>query len=248
MALGLQDAPIFRENWLNQESMPKQEKKMKGSTGLLAPIIRMLSNRFQRFYFRAVESAGHHKRDILVGRVETARDGLEEAKAQFQTALEKFSTLTDYDGGDLEDVYRNLKIELEYSKSKALAVSDRIDAVQEVAEALFAEWEEELDQYTNRSLRTASRSKLKQTQQMYGQLITAMRRAETKIDPVLRVFQDQVLFLKHNLNAQAINHLESELVTMSVGVAGLITAMERSIDRANSFMHNLNGQKALSSE
>ena len=215
---------------------------------LLAPIVRSLTARFQRLYFRARESAGHHKRDILAARVENARDGLEEAKEQFQNALEKFSALTDFDGGALEDVYRQLKVEFDYSKSKALAVTDRIDAVQEVAEALFAEWEGELEQYSNRSLRSASRLKLKQTQQTYVQLITAMRRAEAKIDPVLSVFQDQTLFLKHNLNAKAIAHLESELATLSVGVAGLITAMERSIDRANSFMRDLNGQKALPSE
>ncbi len=228
--------------------MPKHDYKPENSTGLLGPLIRLLSARFQRFYFRAVESVGHHKRDILVSRVENARDGLEEAKVQFQTALEKFSALTEFDGGPLEDVYRQLKVEFDYSKSKALAVSDRIDAVQEVAEALFAEWEDELEQYTNRSLRNASRMKLKQTQQMYGQLLTAMRRAESKIGPVLGVFQDQVLFLKHNLNAQAINHLESELVSLSIGVSGLITAMERSIDRANTFMHNMAGQKALPPE
>jgi len=228
--------------------MPKQDPKDDITSHLLAPLVRTLAARFQRFYFRARESVGHHKRDILVARVENARDGLEEAKEQFQNALEKFSALTDFDGGALEDVYRQLKVEFDYSRSKALAVSDRIDAVQEVAEALFAEWEGELEQYTNRGLRSASRLKLKQTQQMYVQLITAMRRAESKIDPVLSVFQDQVLFLKHNLNAQAIAHLESELGTLTVGVAGLIAAMERSIDRANSFMRDFNGQKALSSD
>lgn len=215
---------------------------------LLTPMLRFLAAKFHRFYFRAVESVGHHKRDILIARVENARDGLEEAKQQFQNALEKFSTLTEFDGGELEDIYRQLKIEFDYSKSKALAVSDRIDAVHDVADALFAEWEEELEQYTNRTLRSASRMKLKQTQQMYGQLLSAMRRAESKIDPVLRVFQDQVLFLKHNLNAQAIASLEGELVTLTVGVAGLISAMERSIERANAFMRNLNGQKVLATE
>jgi len=228
--------------------MPKQFSKQDNSLGLLAPLVRMLSARFQRFYFRAIESAGHHKRDILVSRVADARDGLEDAKSQFQNALEKFSALIEFDGGPLEDVYRQLKVEFDYSKSRAAAVSDRIDAVQEVAEALFAEWEDELEQYSNRSLRNTSRLKLKQTQQMYGQLLSAMRRAESKIGPVLGVFQDQVLFLKHNLNAQAIAHLESELTTLTTGVSGLITAMERSIDRANSFMQNMNGQKALPSE
>jgi len=228
--------------------MPKHNPKDEPSFNLLAPIARALAAKFQRFYFKARESAGYHKRDILVARVENTRDVLEETKDQFQTALEKFSSLIEFDGGNLEDTYRQLKVELDYSKSKAFAVSDRIDAVQEVAEALFAEWEEELEQYSNRSLRNASRMKLRQTQQMYAQLMTAMRRAESKIEPVLSVFQDQVLFLKHNLNAKAIAHLESELVTLSTGVAGLITAMERSIDRANTFMQNFSEQKSLTSD
>lgn len=212
---------------------------------LLSPLARYLFSQCQKIYFRAVESAGHHKRDILVARVENARDSLEEAKEQFQSALDKFSALTHFDGGDLEDLYRQLKIEFDYSQAKALAVKDRIDAVQDVAEALFAEWEAELEQYSNRSLRSSSRQKLKLTQQHYGQLISAMRRAESKIEPVLRVFQDQVLYLKHNLNAKAIASLEHELGAMSVGVTGLIGAMERSISRANEFMYSLNGQKAL---
>lgn len=216
--------------------------------GILAPLVRYLTSQCQKVYFRAVESVGKHKRDLLIARVEHARDGLEEAKVQFQCALERFSALTEFDGGELEDVYRQLKFEFDYSKSKALAVKDRIDAVQDVAEALFNEWEQELEDYTNRSLRSSSRQKLKQTQQLYGQLISAMRRAESKIDPVLRVFQDQVLFLKHNLNAQAVAALQGELTTMSIGVAGLITAMERSIDRANLFMQTMAPQKALPAE
>jgi hypothetical protein len=214
---------------------------------VLSPLARYLVAQCQKIYFRAVESTGRHKRDILVARVENARDSLEDAKEQFQSALEKFSVLAQFDGGDLEDLYRQLKIEFDYSTAKALAVKDRIDAVQDVAEALFAEWEAELEQYSNRSLKSASRQKLKLTQQHYGQLIAAMRRAESKIEPVLRVFQDQVLFLKHNLNAKAIASLEHELALMSAGVAGLIGAMEKSIGRANDFVHSLNGRKALPS-
>ncbi|CAL1241475.1 DUF2959 domain-containing protein [Candidatus Methylocalor cossyra] len=211
----------------------------------LEPLAKYVIGACQKIYFRVIESAGHHKRDILVARVESARDCLAEAKEQFQTALDKFSALTHFDGGDLEDLYRQLKIEFDYSRAKALAVKDRIDAVQDVAEALFAEWEAELAQYSSRALRSSSRQKLKLTRQHYGQLIAAMRRAESKIDPVLHAFQDQVLYLKHNLNAKAIASLEHELTAMSVGVSGLIGAMERSISRANEFMYSLNGRKSL---
>lgn len=217
---------------------------------LFATLTKYLVAQCQKLYFRAVESTGHHKRDILVTRVEQARDSLEEAKAQFQTALDKFSQLAQFDGGDLGDVYRQLKVEYDYSQARAQAVQDRVDAVETVALALFNEWEAELEQYTNRSLKSSSRQKLKVTQQHYGHLITAMRRAEDKIDPVLRVFHDQVLYLKHNLNARAIASLEHELQAMSAGVSGLIVAMERSITRANSFVESLHGTppKALPSK
>jgi hypothetical protein len=215
------------------------------SRSVIAPLARLLVSGCQKIYFRAIESVGRHKRDILILRVETARDTLEEAKQQFQSALDKFSALTRFDGAGLEDLYRQLKIEFDYSRAKAEAVKDRIDAVQDVAMALFAEWEDELEQYSNRSLRSSSRQKLKLTQQHCAQLISAMRRAEAKIDPVLRVFQDQVLFLKHNLNANAIASLENELVTMTISISGLITAMERSISRADAFVNALNGQRAL---
>lgn len=234
-------------------SAPSMKNKQPPQTSLLTrlgrqvwnPLAHYLSSQCHKLYFQVIEATGHHKRDILISRVENARDSLEDAKGQFQNALEKFSALTRFQGGDLEEVYRQLKMEYDYSKSRALAVKDRIDAVEEVAEALFGEWEDELDQYTNRSLRSSSRQKLKQTRQHYGQLLTAMQRAESRIEPVINVFQDQVLFLKHNLNAQAIASLENELSAMTVNVASLIEAMERSISRANDFVDSLNRQKAL---
>jgi hypothetical protein len=226
---------------------PDSNRDYSGSS-LLTPLLRFIANKCQRFYFRAVESVGHHKRDILIGRVENARDGLRDAKEQFRNALEKFTELTEFEGGELENVYREVKLEFDYSYAKALAVRDRIDAVQDVAEALFSEWEDELGEYSNRALRNASRQKMKQTQQLYGQLISAMRKAEGKIEPVLRVFHDQVLFLKHNLNAQAVAALQGELMALSVGVAGLITAMEQSINRADDFMSTMSNQKALPSK
>lgn len=201
--------------------------------------------RFRAFYFNAQESIGQPKRDIIVHRVEEARNSLEDAKQQFQCALGKFSTITQFDGGDIEDMYRQLKGELARSQARADAVSNRIRAIETVGDALFDEWQSELDYYSNRSLRSHSRQKLKTTRQYYDRLIKAMLRAESKIQPVLSAFQDQVLFLKHNLNAEAISSLQNELVAVGINVATLITAMEKSIIEANAFMNTLVDRKAL---
>lgn len=227
------------------ERKPPSPPSDGGTMGLLRPLVRFLEERFQGWYFRAVESMGYHKRDILIGRVETARDGFEEAKEQFQSALEKFSYLTHFHGGELENAYNDLKAEYDYSKAKADGVRDRIHAIQAVGDALFEEWREELEQYKNRALKASSRQQLRTTHQHYTQLVAAMNKAESRIEPVLAAFRDQVLFLKHNLNAQAIASLEDELGVISINVAGLVQAMERSISEANLFMDSLTRQKSL---
>ena len=193
----------------------------------------------QKVYYNTMEALGYHKREILVERVEGSRDAQQEAKEQFESALEKFRTVVDYSGGDLEKIYKQLKTELERSESKAKAVKNHIRNVEDVGDALFKEWEKELEQYSNEKLLRASESKLEQTREKYTQLIEAMKRAEEKIEPVLVAFRDQVLFLKHNLNAQAVASLHDELILVEADIASLIKEMEASIAEADAFINSM---------
>jgi len=190
----------------------------------------------QSTYYKTMEKFGYHKRDILVNRVEDARDAQQEAKDQFKSALEKFSAVMDFSGGQLEEKYKNLNAELENSESKAKDVRKGIETTEDVAEALFKEWESELSQYTNDNLRRVSEQKLGETRKRYSRLIKAMKRAEAKIQPVLSAFRDQVLFLKHNLNAQAIASLHNELASVEADITSLIKEMEASIAEADAFI------------
>ena len=56
------------------------------------------------------------------------------------------------------------------------------------------------------------------------------------MDPVLAKFKDQVLFLKHNLNAQAISSLKGELVSVEGNVELLIKELNASIKEADAFI------------
>lgn len=202
----------------------------------------MLSVGCQSMYYGAWEKLGWHKRDILVDRVEEARDSQEAAKDQFRSALDRFSEVLGYRGGDLEDKYKQLKAELDRSESRAQDVRKRITAVANVAEALFDEWADELDKYSSQNLRRKSQEQLHATRGRYDQLIGAMRRAESKIEPVLVPLRDQVLFIKHNLNAQAISSLHGELAKIETDVASLIKDMEASIAEANEFIEAMTGE------
>lgn len=203
---------------------------------LLFSFVALLQVACSTAYYNTMETFGIHKRDILVDRVDDARDSQQEAKEQFQSTLEQFSSVVNFDGGELEKTYKSLRDELESSEKKAEAVSDHIDSVEKVAKDLFKEWRGELKQYSSASLRTQSERQLNQTEQRYEKLMAAMRRAEALIEPVLEPFRDQVLFLKHNLNAQAIAALQGELVKVENDTTRLIAELETSIAAADRFI------------
>jgi hypothetical protein len=193
----------------------------------------------QTIQYEALEAVGIEKRNILESRVEAASEAQDEAGEQFETTLERFRSVVEFDGGDLERAYRRLNREYERSVDRAEVVTQRIEAVERVAEDLFAEWEEELERYSSADLRASSRELLAQTRTRYASMIRAMRRAERTIDPVLQAFEDQVLFLKHNLNSMAVDAIRGELGEIEAETENLLAAMRDSIEEADRFIETL---------
>ena len=193
----------------------------------------------EKTYYGTMEAFGVHKRDILVDRVEEARDDQEDAKEEFQSALDKFSNVVAFEGGSLRARYDELNSQLKRCEGKAGDVRNRITSIESVAEALFREWEAELQQYSSADLRRRSEESLERTRDRYNDLIRAMKRAESKMGPVLAAFNDQVLFLKHNLNAQAVASLQGEVAEIEDEVAELIAEMNTAIAEANAFIDDM---------
>ena len=193
----------------------------------------------QSAYYAAAEKVGYAKRDILVSRVESARDAQVDAKEEITDALTQFRKVVNVDGGELEARYKSLAAQLEDSEDAAQAVSKRIRDVEDVAGALFKEWNEELAQYSNANLRTKSEKQLRETRARYDQMIGAMKRAESRLEPALQPLRDQVLFLKHNLNARAVAGLKGEVATVDAQVNRLVADLNRAIAEADRFIAGL---------
>lgn len=190
-------------------------------------------------YYGAMEKVGVHKRDILVDRVKGARDSQAEAQEQFKSALEQFGAVVQLKDTDLKKAYETLNAEYEDCENAAENVSSRIDKVESVADALFREWREELRLYQNPELRNSSQRQLEATKSRYANMLASMHQAEKSMAPVLRIFHDNVLFLKHNLNAQAIGALQSEFSTLQGKIDGLIQKMHAAIESSDRFIADL---------
>jgi len=215
---------------------------MKKLALLSAPILAMTLSLSgcQSAYYSAMESVGLHKRDILVDRVEETKESQEESQEEFQSALERLTTLIDFEGGELQDTYNQLNDDYESSLQAANDVTNNINKVEDVAEALFEEWADELEQYKSASLKRESSKKLNTTQRQFDQLLRSMRSAESKMEPVLSSLRDNVLYLKHNLNAQAVSAIKGEFTNLKRDIKVLMDDMNKSIADSNKFIEQMN--------
>ncbi|WP_379944864.1 DUF2959 domain-containing protein [Marinobacter sp. LM1] len=208
----------------------------RSTSWLMALMAAALMSGCSTVYYNAMEKLGFEKRDILVDRVGEARDAQSDAQETFRSSLARFQSVVDTPDTELKTKYEEVRDAYEDSEDAAEEVRDRIDAVEDVSQALFAEWEAELDRYESASLRRSSEQQLRETRSQYDQLIRRMHQAEARMEPVLQAFEDQMLYLKHNLNAQAIGALENELGRIRSDVDTLIRNMEASIAESEAFI------------
>lgn len=175
-------------------------------------------------------------RDLLVDRVEAARDSQHDAAEQFQDALTEFKAVVGLEESDLERQYKKLNAAHKRSQAAADDINKRVDRVVSASNRLLDEWRAELDDYNDPTLRRIAETQFDQTREHATRLIASMRQTEERMQPVLASFQDQVLYLKHNLNLSAIAALEGEASTIESNVDVLIADMNRSIAEADAFI------------
>jgi hypothetical protein len=190
-------------------------------------------------YYTGMEKVGFHKRDIMVDRVKGVQDSQKEAQEKFKSALEHFGTLVTIKDNNLKKAYEKFNDEYEDAKEAAENLGSRIDQLEDVSLALFEEWEEELALYTNEKLKAQSKKQLNDTREKYTNMMRAMKSSQKSMTPILATFQDNVLILKHSLNAQAIGALQGEFGTLKKEIAALISQMNQSIKASDAFIKQM---------
>jgi len=190
-------------------------------------------------YYAAMEKVGKEKRDILASRIAEGKKDQEKAREQFKTTLEAFQALTGFDGGDLEKTYKKLNNKFENAEARAKDVREQIASIEKVSQDLFKEWGAEIGTMSNGQMQLESRNMLRDTQRRQAALMDKMRDSERRMQPVLKIFRDQVLFLKHNLNARAIRSLKNTAVQLDTQVTSLVKDIDVSIAEADAFIASL---------
>jgi hypothetical protein len=206
---------------------------------VLMTVVLLFAAGCQTTYYAVWEKMGKEKRHLLKDNVEKVREDQAEASEQFASVVERIKAMYGFDGGELEDVYEKLSEDYRACEERADTVRDRIDKVERIAADLFKEWESEIAAIENVKFKSKSRASLQDTRNRFARLQRSMARAEASMGPVLTNLQDYVLYLKHNLNAQAVSSLRKEVADIETEVSSLIADMNRSIKEADAFVKTM---------
>lgn len=217
-----------------------QKINLAGAAGILLAVLSACSS----MQYSALEKVGIHKRDILVDNVEDARDSQSETREQLVTAYEELTALIGYEGGELEKKYESLRKEVERSQDLTDELDEHLSDIDRVSKDLFKEWEAELDLYNSAALRADQAKKLSQSRRQFATMRDRMQKARDRVDPVMAVLSDNVLFLKHSLNAQALASLKGQVTLLEGQVDALIKDMQIAIDEADAFIVRMRGDES----
>ena len=193
----------------------------------------------QSIYYEAMEVFGEEKRDLLRSELKGFVGDQEEAGRAFTSALDRVKSLTSFDGGNLEREYDRLKDAYDDAESAAEQIDDRIEEIDTVANDLFDEWEDELTLMRSKTLKDTSRRKLRESRNRFRQTQRMMLASRKAMGKVLPVFQDHVLFLKHNLNAAAVGSLGASMIHVEKDIKELQRSIEASIREAQRYIETM---------
>ena len=193
----------------------------------------------QSAYYRTMRKFGKEKRDILVSRVKDARKDQQQTKEQIQTTMESFQALTGFQGGSLEQSYKRLNADYEKAADQANKLHNRIQSIDQVSNDLFKEWQGEINSMGNAKLKAQSTTMLRNARVRQAAYMRSMHQTEDRLTPVLAAFHDQVLFLKHNLNARAIGSLKGTSVSIGNDVTDLVQSIDGSMQEADKLIASL---------
>ena len=190
----------------------------------------------QDVYYTTTDTLGMASKDTLVNSVLDARDTLKSAKDQYVVTMDRFASVPNFKDSELEGKYTQLKYELGQTQSAVRAFKPAVSNVENVGDSFFNKWSAELKNYNSDTLRSQSQQKWTQTHQKYLQLLNSLGKARDSMDTMLAHYDDQLLYVKHNLNSPTMSGMYNEAAALENKTKNMMTVVNTTLSDCDKFI------------
>ncbi len=189
----------------------------------------------QTAYYKIWETLGREKRDLLESNVEKAGDEQRAMENEFEDILSRIRSEYDFDGGEIERLYDQLKSDYENVVAKKEQLEERSDSIHTIANDLFKEWKREAQGLSNRRYKEDSLKKLRIAKDNFKRMSASLKNTQDRLNTVTKQFKDHVTYLKHNLNAKSLDVFKTEINSIKDDMEKLISTVKLSIKQSDDF-------------
>lgn len=182
---------------------------------------------------------GHQRTAEHIKKIERADKEMNEARKQVGKALEAYGTLLGEQEEHRRSAYKDLVKALERCEEMSKELRERREDMDKQAEKFFKDWKKSLKDIKSSDLESRSERRLEDTRERYRRVSDRWREMRERYQPVTSRLEDQVVYLGHDLNADATSSLEQDAREVQAEADALFRAMDEFEAEAQGYVSSL---------
>ena len=156
-----------------------------------------------------------------------------DTKVQLMKTMEVYNSLFADDADNRKKIYNNIQKEMENTEKRRGKIVEEAAKMNAEADALFKDWTNSTAAIESPDLRKRSEERLNATKASYAEIGTAAQKAGDMYGPFMKALQDQITFLGHDLNPDAVASLKPDAAKLNERADQLIRSIDDTIATSN---------------
>jgi hypothetical protein len=156
-----------------------------------------------------------------------------ETKVQLMKTMDVYNALMADDATDRKKLYKSVQKEMDNTEKRRMKITEEAAKMKSEADTLFAQWAESAAAIENPDLRKRSEDRLEATKASYAEIEAVGQKAADLYPPFMKDLQDQITYLGHDLNAEAVASLKPEVAKLNEKAQALVRSLDDTIGTAN---------------
>jgi len=158
-----------------------------------------------------------------------------QARAQVEATLNAYVTLTETPGGNLKNEYKKVLKATDEANKKLAAVTPRMDAMKQQAEAYFALREATIAKIADPGLRKTADDRLAASKADFNRVTVAVSDAGGALAPFMKDLGDHIQFLGADLQKSALAALKPDALKLKGQAATLFGKTDDAVKTAKAY-------------